>query len=43
MSGWIYTLGGATISWGSKKHTYRIHCTMESEFIELAVGGKEAE
>ena len=42
-SGWIFTLGGGTVSWASKKQTCISHSTMESEFIALAVAGKEAE
>ena len=42
-SGWIFTLGGGAISWASKKQTYISHSTMKSEFITLAIVGKEAE
>uniref|UniRef100_A0A2N9H138 Reverse transcriptase Ty1/copia-type domain-containing protein n=1 Tax=Fagus sylvatica TaxID=28930 RepID=A0A2N9H138_FAGSY len=42
-SGWVFTLGGGAISWASKKQTCISHSTMESEFIALAVVGKEAE
>lgn len=28
-NGWIYTLGGAAISWGFKKQTCKTHFTME--------------
>ena len=41
-SGWIFTLGRGVISWASKKQTCISHSTMESEFIALAVVGKEA-
>uniref|UniRef100_A0A2N9F059 CCHC-type domain-containing protein n=1 Tax=Fagus sylvatica TaxID=28930 RepID=A0A2N9F059_FAGSY len=41
--GWIFTLGGGTISWASKKQSCISHSTMESEFIALASAGKEAE
>lgn len=42
-SGWVFTLGGAAISWKSKKQTIITHSTMESEFIALADCAKEAE
>ncbi|CAM8974740.1 unnamed protein product [Rhodiola kirilowii] len=42
-SGWVFLLGGGAISWASKKQTYITSSTMESEFIALAVAGKEAE
>uniref|UniRef100_A0A2N9GK43 Reverse transcriptase Ty1/copia-type domain-containing protein n=1 Tax=Fagus sylvatica TaxID=28930 RepID=A0A2N9GK43_FAGSY len=42
-SGWIFTLGGGAISWASKKQSCISHLTMESEFIALALTGKEAE
>ena len=42
-SGWIFMLAGATVSWGSKKQTCTTHSTMESEFVALAITGKEAE
>ena len=42
-SGWIYTLAGGAVSWGSKKQTCIAHSTMEAEFIALAAAGKEAE
>ncbi|GKB25313.1 zinc finger, CCHC-type containing protein [Tanacetum coccineum] len=29
-SGWIFTLGGGAVCWGSKKQTYITHSTMES-------------
>uniref|UniRef100_A0A2N9G9K8 Reverse transcriptase Ty1/copia-type domain-containing protein n=1 Tax=Fagus sylvatica TaxID=28930 RepID=A0A2N9G9K8_FAGSY len=41
--GWIFTLGGGAISWSSKKQSCISHSTMESEFIALALAGKEAE
>lgn len=40
--GWIFTLGGDTINWASKKQTCIFHSTMESEFIVLAAATKEA-
>ena len=42
-TGWVFTLGGGAISWGSKKQTCISHSTMEAEFIALAATGKEAE
>ncbi|RVW58748.1 Retrovirus-related Pol polyprotein from transposon TNT 1-94 [Vitis vinifera] len=41
--GWVFTLGGGAVSWGSKKQTCISHSTMEAEFIALAATGKEAE
>ncbi|KAL6316591.1 hypothetical protein AAG906_018846 [Vitis piasezkii] len=41
--GWVFTLGGGVVSWGSKKQTCISHSTMEAEFIALAAIGKEAE
>ncbi|GJS05948.1 zinc finger, CCHC-type containing protein [Tanacetum coccineum] len=42
-SDWVFLLGGGAISWASKKQTCIIGSTMESEFVALAVAGKEAE
>ena len=42
-SGWIFTLGGGAISWGSKKQTCITDSTMASEFVTLASCSKEAE
>nr|KAJ0190686.1 hypothetical protein LSAT_V11C800401250 [Lactuca sativa] len=42
-SGWVFLLGGGTISWASKKHTCITNSTMESEFVALYAAGKEAE
>ncbi|RVX02552.1 Retrovirus-related Pol polyprotein from transposon TNT 1-94 [Vitis vinifera] len=42
-TGWVFTLGGGAVSWGSKKQTCISHSTMEAEFIALAAIGKEAE
>ncbi|GKC47613.1 hypothetical protein Tco_1065335 [Tanacetum coccineum] len=42
-SGWVFLLGGVTISWASKKQTCITGSTIESEFVALAAGGKEAE
>ena len=38
-----FHLAGGAISWASKKQTCITHSTIESEFIALAVVGKEAE
>ncbi|GJR04813.1 zinc finger, CCHC-type containing protein, partial [Tanacetum coccineum] len=42
-TGWIFTLGGRAVCWGSKKQTCITHSTMEAEFLALAAAGKEAE
>ena len=42
-SGWIFTLGGGAISWGSKKQTCIADSTMAVEFVALASTSKEAE
>nr|GEW57456.1 zinc finger, CCHC-type [Tanacetum cinerariifolium] len=42
-SGWVFLLGGCAILWASKKQTCIIGSTMKSEFVALAVAGKEAE
>nr|GEV13632.1 zinc finger, CCHC-type [Tanacetum cinerariifolium] len=42
-TGWIFTLGGGAICWGSKKQTCITHSTMEAEFLALAAAGKETE
>nr|GEX45167.1 zinc finger, CCHC-type [Tanacetum cinerariifolium] len=42
-SRWVFLLGGGAISWASKKQTCITGSTMESEFVELATAGKEAE
>nr|GEX91672.1 hypothetical protein [Tanacetum cinerariifolium] len=42
-SDWVFLLGGGAISWASKKQTCITSSTMESEFVALAVAGKEAE
>lgn len=39
ISGWVFTLYGAPISWGSKKQTCITHPIMESELV--AVGDAE--
>ncbi|KAB2610477.1 DNA polymerase zeta catalytic subunit-like [Pyrus ussuriensis x Pyrus communis] len=42
-SGYVFTLGGATISWKSSKQKCIARFTMESEFIALDLAGDEAE
>ena len=42
-SGYVFTLGGAAVSWKSSKQTYIARSTMESEFIALDKAGEEAE
>ena len=42
-SGYVFTLGGAAISWKSSKQTCIARSTMESEFIALDMAGGEAE
>ncbi|KAE8667171.1 Detected protein of unknown function [Hibiscus syriacus] len=42
-SGYVFTLGGAAISWKSSKQTCIARSTMESEFIALDLAGQEAE
>ncbi|GJT49677.1 retrovirus-related pol polyprotein from transposon TNT 1-94 [Tanacetum coccineum] len=42
-SGYVFTLGGAAISWKSSKQTAISKSTMESEFIALDKCGEEAE
>nr|GFA08993.1 zinc finger, CCHC-type [Tanacetum cinerariifolium] len=42
-TGWIFTLGGGAICWGSKKQTCITHSTMEAEFLALIAAGKKAE
>nr|GFA94304.1 zinc finger, CCHC-type [Tanacetum cinerariifolium] len=42
-SGWIFLLGGGAISWALKKQTCITSSTMESEFVDLAIAGNEAE
>ena len=43
ITAWIFTLGGAAISWKSKKQTCITHSTMESEFIAMSSAGEEAD
>ena len=42
-SGYVFTLGGAAISWKSSKQTCIARSTMESEFIALDKAAEEAE
>ena len=42
-SGYVFTLGGAAISWKSSKQTVIAKSTMEYEFIALDKCGEEAE
>ncbi|KAK9942775.1 hypothetical protein M0R45_008423 [Rubus argutus] len=42
-SGYIFTLGGAAVSWKSNKQTCISKSTMESEIIALEKAGEEAE
>ena len=42
-SGYVFTLGGAAVSWKSSKQTCISRSTMESEFIALDKCGEEAE
>ncbi|GJX64024.1 zinc finger, CCHC-type containing protein [Tanacetum coccineum] len=42
-SGYVFTLGGAAISWKSSKQTVIAKSTMESEFIALDKCGEEVE
>ncbi|WJZ97445.1 hypothetical protein VitviT2T_016048 [Vitis vinifera] len=41
-SGYVFTLGGAAVSWKSSKQTVIARSTMESEFIALDKCGEEA-
>nr|GEW77524.1 zinc finger, CCHC-type [Tanacetum cinerariifolium] len=42
-SRWVFLLRGGAISWAFKKQTCITGSTMESEFVALAVAGKEAQ
>jgi len=42
-SGYIFTFGGATISWKSSKQTCIARSTMESNFVILDKAGEEIE
>nr|GFB96619.1 zinc finger, CCHC-type [Tanacetum cinerariifolium] len=42
ISGWVFLLGGGAISWAFKKQTCITSSTIRSEFVALAVVGKEA-
>ena len=43
ISGYVFTLGGAAVSWKSSKQTCIARSTIESEFIALDKVGEEAE
>jgi hypothetical protein len=43
MSGYVFTLGGAAISWRSYKQTILMRCTMEAELITLDTTTVEAD
>nr|GEX54822.1 retrotransposon protein, putative, Ty1-copia subclass [Tanacetum cinerariifolium] len=43
ISGYVFTLGGADISWKSSKQTVNTRSTMEAEFVALDKAAKEAE
>ncbi|GKC33974.1 hypothetical protein Tco_1046358 [Tanacetum coccineum] len=43
LSGWIFTLGGGAMSWGSKKQSCLTDSIMAAEFVALASCCKEAE
>ncbi|GJW79897.1 retrovirus-related pol polyprotein from transposon TNT 1-94 [Tanacetum coccineum] len=42
-SGYVYTLGGAAVSWKSSKQTVNTRSTMEAEFVALDKAAEEAE
>ncbi|KAJ9556753.1 hypothetical protein OSB04_011367 [Centaurea solstitialis] len=42
-SGYVFTLGGASISWKSSKQTVNTRSTMEAEFVALDKAAEEAE
>ena len=42
-SGYVFTLGGAAVSWKSSKQACIVRSTMESEFITLDKTGGEVE
>ena len=43
MTTWIFTLGGAAISWKSNKQICITHSTMESEFVALSSASEEVD
>ena len=43
LSGYVFTLGGATVSWKTLKQMVIARCIMEYEFITLDKCGEEAE
>lgn len=40
-SGWVFTIGGAIVSWSSKKQSCISLSTMESEFVAMSMACKE--
>ena len=42
-SGYVFTLGGATVPWKSSKQTVNVRTTTESDFIALDKCGEDAE
>ena len=42
-SGYVFTLGGAAVSWKSSKQTVITRSTMEAEFVALDKSGEKAE
>jgi hypothetical protein len=42
-SGYVFTLGGATVSWGSCKQTILTRSTMEAELLALDTATVEAD
>jgi len=42
-SGYVFILGGGTITWRSARQTIISRSTMESEFVALEMAGSEAE
>ncbi|KAL6204788.1 hypothetical protein ACLB2K_022055 [Fragaria x ananassa] len=42
-SGYVFTLGGAAVSWKSSKQTVNTRSTMEAEFVALDKAAEEAE
>ncbi|GJT28692.1 retrovirus-related pol polyprotein from transposon TNT 1-94 [Tanacetum coccineum] len=42
-SGYVFTLGGAVVSWKSSKQTVNTRSTMEAEFVALDKAAEEAE
>lgn len=40
-SGWLFTIGGAIVSWTSKKQNCIALSSMESEYIAMSMAGKD--